>query len=190
MFFADAHLDYIEYCDFDGKNRHQVLTGRTVPHVFSLSVIDDMLYWTDWNLKALLRAHKFTGANLETLRNTSHRPYDVHVYHPIKQPPFNNPCSEHNGGCSHLCLLNPNGTHTCACPNNFILQTDGLSCMANCTKMQHRCGPPDEKCINMFWKCDNEPDCLDGSDEIGCPPFNCKPGMFQCHSVSYFFQLV
>lgn len=148
---------------------------------FSLSgVFGDYLYWTDWNIKALLRAHKYTGDKLEVLRNTSHRPYDIHVYHPLKQPPYNNPCSEHNGGCSHLCLLNPNGNHTCACPNNFIMQSDGLSCLANCTKMQHRCGPPDDRCIPKYWQCDGEPDCQDGSDERGCPPFYCKAGMFQC----------
>lgn len=36
LFFADAHLDYIEYCDFEGKNRHQVLSGQKVPHVFAM----------------------------------------------------------------------------------------------------------------------------------------------------------
>ena len=111
-------------------------------------------YFFNLDLKAIIKAHKYTGANLEVLRNTSHRPYDIHIYHPLKQPPFNNPCSENNGGCSHLCLLNPNGNYTCACPNNFILQTDGLTCIANCTKMQHRCGPPDERCLPIYWRCD------------------------------------
>ena len=152
LYFADAHLDYIEYCDFEGHNRHQVLHGASVPHVFALSVFDDQLYWTDWNIKALLSAHKLTGEGMQVLRNTSHRPYDVHVYHPLKQLPYPNPCAQPtNGGCSHLCLLNENHTRTCACPNNFIMLADGVTCEANCTAGQHRCGVPDDRCIPIYW---------------------------------------
>lgn len=184
IFWADAHLDYIAYADFDGKNRHIILSGAKVPHVFALSIIDDWLYWTDWNIKALLRAHKFTGENLQVLRNTSHRPYDIHIYHPLRQLPFANPCSNNNGGCSHLCLLSPGGGYKCTCPNNFILEGNNKTCIANCTKGQHRCGGKDDRCIPIHWTCDNEKDCLDGSDEKGCPPFNCKPGLFQCKNNS------
>lgn len=181
LFWADAHLDYIEYSDFDGNHRHQVLSGASVPHVFALSVFDDWLYWTDWNIKAILRAHKFTGENLQVLRNTSHRPYDIHVYHPLKQLPHDNPCGKNNGGCSHLCLISPGGkSYKCACPDNFILLADNKTCFANCTEGQHRCGLPNDQCIPIYWTCDGEKDCRDGSDEKNCPPFVCKSGQYQC----------
>ncbi len=181
VFWADAHLDYIEYSDFDGKNRHSVLTGSSVPHVFALSVLDDWLYWTDWNLKGLMKANKFTGENLQVLRNTSHRPYDIHIYHPLRQLPYDNPCGDNNGGCSHLCLISPGGqSYSCLCPNNFVLKNDNKTCIANCTKGQHRCQAPDDRCIPIFWTCDGDKDCKDGSDELNCAPFLCKPGMFQC----------
>ena len=53
--------DYIAYSDFDGKNKHVVLKAQHAPHAFSLSVFDDNLFWSDWHIKGIVRANKFTG---------------------------------------------------------------------------------------------------------------------------------
>lgn len=168
LYWADAHLDYIASCDFDGKHRHTVLHGSSVPHVFALSLFDDYIYWSDWNLKAISRANKYTGKDLKVLRNTTHRPYDLHVYHPLRQLNYSNPCRDNNGGCSHLCLIAPPHessylniegygeegatTSKCVCPNQFYLDRDNKTCVANCTSGQWRCGGSDDKCIPWFWK--------------------------------------
>ncbi|GBP08672.1 Low-density lipoprotein receptor-related protein 2 [Eumeta japonica] len=201
IYWADAHLDYIASTDLEGRHRHVVLSGNKVPHVFAISLFDDELYWTDWNLKAISKANKFSGKDLKVLRNTTHRPYDIHVVHPLRQLPYTNPCGTNNGGCSHLCLIAPPHessylnierygeegatTYKCACPNQFFLARDMRTCIANCTDGQHRCGGRDEKCIPWFWKCDGEKDCADGSDEPdSCPVRHCRAGSFQCKNTN------
>ena len=101
---------------------------------------------------------------MQILRNTTHRPYDVHVYHPLRQLPYDNPCAINNGGCSHLCLIGPNAdgrgtTRTCACPDDFELMPhrqgeEQRVCEAKCTALQHRCGPEgeDDRCVPFYWK--------------------------------------
>lgn len=51
----------------------------------------------------------------------------------FKAPPTNQPpCRINNGGCSHLCLVSPNGTYKCACPNGAReLGPDGRNCNGN-----------------------------------------------------------
>ncbi|XP_026327983.1 low-density lipoprotein receptor-related protein 2 isoform X3 [Hyposmocoma kahamanoa] len=203
IYWADAHLDYIGSADLNGKHRHVVLSGTKVPHVFAISLFDDEIYWTDWNLKAISKANKHSGENLTILRNTTHRPYDIHVVHPLRQLSYPNPCGTNNGGCSHLCLIAPPPessylnieilgygeegatTYKCACPNQFYLARDMKTCIANCTNGQHRCNGRDEKCIPWFWKCDGEKDCMDGSDEPEtCPVRHCRAGSFQCKNTN------
>ncbi|KAG5887844.1 hypothetical protein JTB14_005610 [Gonioctena quinquepunctata] len=201
LYFADAHLDYIASTDLEGRHRHIVLSGNSVPHVFAISLFDDYIYWTDWNLKAISRANKFSGKDLQVIRNTTHKPYDIQIFHPLRQLPYYNPCGDNNGGCSHLCLISPppassylnidgygdegQTTYKCACPNQFYLSNDRKTCIANCTAGQWQCKGKDEKCIPWHWQCDGEKDCKDGSDEPAtCPPRQCRAGTFQCKNLN------
>nr|XP_006823232.1 PREDICTED: low-density lipoprotein receptor-related protein 2-like [Saccoglossus kowalevskii] len=106
---------------------------------------------------------------------------DLHVYHPLRQREMPNPCGSNNGGCSHLCLISPGGTtFSCACPDDFVLQSNQRECMPNCSNTQYRCAD-NEKCIPLLWKCDGQADCRDASDEpTSCPIRVCNPGWFQC----------
>ncbi|ETE71786.1 Low-density lipoprotein receptor-related protein 1, partial [Ophiophagus hannah] len=179
IYWADAREDYIEFASLDGSNRHIVL-NQDIPHIFALTLFEDYIYWTDWETKSINRAHKTTGANKSVLISTLHRPMDIHIYHPYRQPDVpNHPCKINNGGCSNLCLLSPGGTFKCACPTNFYLGADGRTCISNCTASQFVC--KNDKCIPFWWKCDTEDDCGDRSDEPeDCPEFKCRPGQFQC----------
>ncbi|KAK7507961.1 hypothetical protein BaRGS_00000926, partial [Batillaria attramentaria] len=140
LWWADAHLDIIEFIGVDGTGRHTVMEG--VPHP----------------------------------------PMDIHIYHPLRQKPGENPCGEDNGGCSHLCLIAPGGdSYTCVCPDFFYLSSDKRTCVSNCSLAQFRCGPTDDRCIPLLWKCDGEPDCLDGADEPeDCRNKTCAANQHRC----------
>ncbi|KAJ8319793.1 LOW QUALITY PROTEIN: hypothetical protein KUTeg_001380 [Tegillarca granosa] len=158
LWWADAHLDYIEYADMDGSNRRIVMNGN-VPHPFAITLFEDFMYWTDWNHLSIEKANKYTGENHTILQNLTHRPMDIHIFHPLMQKK----------------------DFTCACPDYFFLSNDGRTCIANCTSIQFRCGYKDDRCIPSIWKCDGEKDCKDGSDEpASCPISHCAPGQFQC----------
>ena len=189
LFFGDAKEDYIAYSNLDGSNIRKVIAQKHNPqinlhHIFALTVFEDFIYWTDWETKTIERCKKYTGENAETILTAIHRPMDLAIYHPMRQPhPSFNPC-QHNGGCHGLCLLKPGPNNTltnvCSCPENFILGDDGLSCKSNCSSSMFLC-KNSLKCIPFWWKCDKFDDCNDGSDEPeDCREFKCKPGQFQC----------
>lgn len=60
LFWADARLDKIERCNYDGKNRI-VLAHSSPKHPFSITIFGDYIFWSDWILHGVLRANKYSG---------------------------------------------------------------------------------------------------------------------------------
>ena len=130
IFWTDAYLNRVESSDYNGKAR-SLVTSEAL-HAFSLGVIEDTVYWTEWNLQRIERANKRTGEKQEILANLSHNPFDLHIVHPLLKPDHPNPCAVNNGGCEQLCLIAFGGQgRTCACTRYFTLnddQTTSVTC--------------------------------------------------------------
>ena len=60
--------------------------SQDIPHIFAMTLFEEYIYWTDWETKSINRAHKSLGTNKTTLISTLHRPMDIHIYHPYRQP--------------------------------------------------------------------------------------------------------
>lgn len=183
---------FSRFSNLDGTNRGVAVIN--IPHAFAITLFENSVFWTEWNLKQIQTADKFIGKNVTTLAELIHQPYDIHVVHPLRQPsgecfdvpslcsisdapyePMNapcplvsNPCGSNNGGCSHLCLLAPGRSgprYSCRCPENFVLKSDNKTCTHNCTEAQIMCGTSDQKCVSRFDMCNGVRDCVDGTDE-------------------------
>lgn len=92
----------------------------------SLNLISDELKMGEYVVNCL---HDwFSGHNLteRSRRKLNRLFYNFFLYHCST---VQTPCSEGNGGCSHLCLLSPVPPfYSCACPTGVKLKEDGKTC--------------------------------------------------------------
>ncbi|UMM10088.1 hypothetical protein L5515_000020 [Caenorhabditis briggsae] len=130
VYFADSKLDFIDFVNYDGTGRTQVLaSSKFVQHPHALAIFEDMMYYSDRRLQKLQVYPKYpNGTTGEYPSHTFSKALGVVAVHPALQPVIkNNPCS--NNPCSHLCLLNNKNTFTCKCPMGEKLDGSGKKCV-------------------------------------------------------------
>ncbi|XP_036005151.1 low-density lipoprotein receptor-related protein 6 [Fundulus heteroclitus] len=136
LYWADAKHNFIHRSDLDGSSREVVVKGE-LPHPFALTLYEDTLFWTDWNTHSIHSCRKQTGRDQKVVHSHIFSPMDLHVFSPKRQPVSRTtPCSQNNGGCSHLCLLAPTRPfYRCACPTGVQLLEDERTCRDGATEM-------------------------------------------------------
>lgn len=121
IYFADAHLDYIESCDYFGQKRTQIIANDLfLHHPHSLSFFENHIFWVDRGHKKLMKMNRFDSKNKTSLTDVSLNALTVKIAHSLLQPSEENPCTRAN--CEHLCLLSrdsPAG-YKCDCQIGYI----------------------------------------------------------------------
>lgn len=105
LYFADARDDYIAEADLELRSARVLLARADLPalrlhHAFALQAWAGRLYWSDWETRAVescrrrplrhtpTRDNRTADAyDCRTLLHTVHKPMDLRVFHPARQPP-------------------------------------------------------------------------------------------------------
>ncbi|CAH1130397.1 unnamed protein product [Ceutorhynchus assimilis] len=126
LYWTDGVQKSINLINVDGTGRKTLLSGISLPYPYGIDVFENDIYWSDWMKKCIEKANKLTGENRTTVVRNIPDAMGIKVFHRSRKI-TRTPCSNNNGGCSHLCLLKPKG-HSCACPTGIKLMDDRKTC--------------------------------------------------------------
>lgn len=186
IFWADARLDKIERCDYDGKNC--VILSQSAPkHPFSIAVFEEFIFWSDWTLRAVLRANKYSGNDVIYLKKDIEHPMGIFVVKDQIKNCTNGMCAILNGGCEDSCLPHGNGIK-CECTQGYLAK-DGKRCLLrdnlSACNTTHEFECKTGECIPLLITCDGISHCVDNSDESinYCATRKCPhETFFQCRN--------
>ncbi|CRL03072.1 CLUMA_CG016407, isoform A [Clunio marinus] len=193
VIWADARLDRIERCNYDGKSR-VILAQSTPKHPFSIAVLEDFIFWTDWSLHGLIRANKYSGNDVTFLKRDIEQPRGLFIAQESIKNCTNNACAAFNGGCEDICLPHGENSFKCECSQGYLAK-DGKRCLSrnkssNCdATMEFECRSGE--CVPYVVTCDGIPHCVDYSDESisFCSTRKCPDDVFfQCRNFRCIFK--
>ncbi|KAM4048930.1 low-density lipoprotein receptor-related protein 2-like [Anomaloglossus baeobatrachus] len=164
LYWADRGFGTMESIMADGSNYQLIQSGLHGINVFTVG--DGLLFWTTSDDETGQIWYSKIGKGENNKFETNQKVVDLKVYSRQAQHASNG-CSQSNGGCSQICLPNAE-SRTCRCSPSYQL-VNATICLEepNCHKGYLLC-KDGLKCVPNNKICDNQMDCLDGSDERGC----------------------
>ena len=133
IYWCDAKLKKIKVVNVDGTNRTTILDLDYLyrPRPFGLTILGDFIYWTDWEHSTVNRVGKHTGKDPRIIADHLE---DLNSLQAVSYTDLgeSNACSQDNGGCSHLCLMTPEGKR-CMCQSGYILKENNCFISGNIT---------------------------------------------------------
>ncbi|ELK04590.1 Low-density lipoprotein receptor-related protein 1B [Pteropus alecto] len=85
VYWVDLYLDYVEVVDYQGKNRHTIIQGRQVRHLYGITVFEDYLYVTNSDNFNIIRINRFNGTDIYSLIKMENA-RGIRIYHKRTQP--------------------------------------------------------------------------------------------------------
>ncbi|XP_070804166.1 low-density lipoprotein receptor-related protein 6 isoform X2 [Pituophis catenifer annectens] len=175
LFWADSDLRRIESSDLSGANRI-VLEDSNILQPIGLTVFEKWLYWIDRHQQMIEKIDVTRQEGRTKVQARIAQLSDIHAVKELNMQEYRqHPCSQDNGGCSHICIIKNDGTTRCSCPMHLVLLEDELSCGDS----QFQC--ESGQCIDATLQCNGEPNCQDNSDEKKCKVL-CLTDQFRCAS--------
>lgn len=128
--WADAGTKKLECMRADGMGRRIVSSAPS--HPFGLTILNGVLFWTDWERKDIPSVSQDSGQERTPLQAALGGNGKMYGITAVKYtcPRVNGACFLNNGGCAFLCLPSPNGGRLCACPDSMdprICQDSNIS---------------------------------------------------------------
>uniref|UniRef100_A0A8C7E4E1 Low-density lipoprotein receptor-related protein 6 n=1 Tax=Naja naja TaxID=35670 RepID=A0A8C7E4E1_NAJNA len=175
LFWADSDLRRIESSDLSGANRI-VLEDSNILQPIGLTVFEKWLYWIDRHQQMIEKIDMTRQEGRTKVQARIAQLSDIHAVKELNMQEYRqHPCSQDNGGCSHICIIKSDGT-TLVISHPLL----SLSEPPTCSPQQFTCYTGEIDCIPVAWRCDGFTECEDASDEKNCPL--CSDSQFQCES--------
>lgn len=110
----------------------QIIITTIPQHSFGLVIYGEYLFWTDWMLRAVVRANKYDGTGVVWLRkNLERQPMGIIAFANDSADCTINACHDNKFGCEDICFTSESGEPSCQCRYGR-LKPDGKKCECKC----------------------------------------------------------